>query len=79
MQVSVRGGCPVCRCLYGGVTLCAGVCRVGLPCVQVHGSLELLCLLLLSLELFIRYKWLGLHTFLRHKRTMIKVSTCLTG
>ncbi|XP_070205639.1 two pore channel protein 1-like [Littorina saxatilis] len=41
--------------------------------VGVHGSLELLCLLLLSLELFIRYKWLGLHTFLRHKRTMVKV------
>nr|KAG5700366.1 hypothetical protein BaRGS_029618 [Batillaria attramentaria] len=45
--------------------------------VGVHGSIELLCLLLLSLDLFIRYKWLGFHTFLRHKRTMIKLGMIL--
>lgn len=45
--------------------------------VGVHGSIELLCLLLLSLDLIIRYKWLGFHTFLRHKRTMIKLGMVL--
>jgi hypothetical protein len=40
---------------------------------QVHGALELFGLLILGLELGIRLKWLGLKTFIKHKRTLIKV------
>ncbi|XP_059149690.1 two pore channel protein 1-like [Physella acuta] len=40
--------------------------------VGVHGSIELLCLLILSLDLGIRVKWLGWLGFLKHKRTLFK-------
>jgi len=40
--------------------------------VGIHGSVEMLCLLILSLELGIRFKWQGWRVFFRHKRTVIK-------
>ncbi|CAG5133866.1 unnamed protein product, partial [Candidula unifasciata] len=40
--------------------------------VGVHGSVEMLCLLILSLDLGIRVKWLGWKSFLKHKRTLLK-------
>ena len=43
--------------------------------LQVHGSLEILFLLLLSLELGIRMKWLGLKAYFKqHPRTILKVT-----
>ncbi|RUS72394.1 hypothetical protein EGW08_019854, partial [Elysia chlorotica] len=40
--------------------------------VGVHGSLEMLCLLILSLDLGIRMKWLGWRSFFGHRRTFFK-------
>ncbi|KAL4223541.1 Two pore calcium channel protein 1 [Mactra antiquata] len=40
--------------------------------VGVHGSLEILMLLLLSLELGIRMKWLGWKVYFKHPRTCMK-------
>ncbi|XP_052801255.1 two pore calcium channel protein 1-like isoform X1 [Mya arenaria] len=40
--------------------------------VGVHGSLEILMLLVLSLELAIRMKWLSWRVYFRHPRTVIK-------
>lgn len=40
--------------------------------VGVHGSIEMLCLLILSLDLGIRFKWLGWRGFIKHKRTLFK-------
>lgn len=43
--------------------------------VYVHATLELLALVMVAFELCMKLRWLGLHTFLRHKRTMVK--TCV--
>nr|KAI8738376.1 two pore calcium channel protein 1-like [Biomphalaria glabrata] len=40
--------------------------------VGIHGSLEMLCLLILSLDLGIRFKWLRLWGFIKHRRTLFK-------
>lgn len=42
--------------------------------LQAHGSLELLGLIIVGTELVMKLKWQGWRTFVRHKRTMIKVS-----
>jgi hypothetical protein len=42
--------------------------------VGVHGSIELLALLVIGVELALKLRWIGWKTILRHKRTMIKVS-----
>lgn len=42
---------------------------------QVHATLELFALMVVVFELCMKLRWLGLHTFIRHKRTMVKV-TC---
>uniref|UniRef100_A0A8D0AQ65 Voltage-dependent calcium channel protein TPC1 n=1 Tax=Sander lucioperca TaxID=283035 RepID=A0A8D0AQ65_SANLU len=41
--------------------------------LQVHATLELLALVIVAFELCMKLRWLGFHTFIRHKRTMVKV------
>lgn len=41
--------------------------------LQVHATLELLALVMVAFELCMKLRWLGFHTFIRHKRTMVKV------
>uniref|UniRef100_A0A8C8GWB0 Voltage-dependent calcium channel protein TPC1 n=1 Tax=Oncorhynchus tshawytscha TaxID=74940 RepID=A0A8C8GWB0_ONCTS len=43
--------------------------------VYVHATLELLALVMVAFELCMKLRWLGFHTFIRHKRTMVK--TCV--
>uniref|UniRef100_A0A671MPL0 Two pore calcium channel protein 1-like n=1 Tax=Sinocyclocheilus anshuiensis TaxID=1608454 RepID=A0A671MPL0_9TELE len=43
--------------------------------VYVHATLELLVLVMVAFELCMKLRWLGFHTFIRHKRTMVK--TCV--
>ncbi|XP_023674429.1 two pore channel protein 1 isoform X2 [Paramormyrops kingsleyae] len=43
--------------------------------VYVHAPLELLALAMVAFELCMKMRWLGLHTFIRHRRTMVK--TCV--
>uniref|UniRef100_A0A8C9WMZ3 Voltage-dependent calcium channel protein TPC1 n=1 Tax=Scleropages formosus TaxID=113540 RepID=A0A8C9WMZ3_SCLFO len=43
--------------------------------VYVHATLELLALAMVAFELCMKLRWLGFHTFIRHKRTMVK--TCV--
>uniref|UniRef100_A0A673MPH2 Two pore calcium channel protein 1-like n=1 Tax=Sinocyclocheilus rhinocerous TaxID=307959 RepID=A0A673MPH2_9TELE len=43
--------------------------------VYVHATLELLALTMVAFELCMKLRWLGFHTFIRHKRTMVK--TCV--
>ncbi|XP_053276568.1 two pore channel protein 1 isoform X1 [Pleuronectes platessa] len=43
--------------------------------VYVHATLELLALVMVAFELCMKMRWLGFHTFIRHKRTMVK--TCV--
>ncbi|KAK1892390.1 Two pore calcium channel protein 1 [Dissostichus eleginoides] len=38
----------------------------------VHATLELLALVMVAFELCMKLRWLGFHTFIRHKRTMVK-------
>lgn len=42
--------------------------------IYVHTTLELLALMVVVFELCMKLRWLGLHTFVRHKRTMLKTS-----
>uniref|UniRef100_A0A8C5K345 Two pore channel 1 n=1 Tax=Jaculus jaculus TaxID=51337 RepID=A0A8C5K345_JACJA len=42
--------------------------------IYVHATLELLALMVVVFELSMKLRWLGLHTFVRHKRTMVKTS-----
>lgn len=42
--------------------------------LQVHATLELFALMVVVFELCMKLRWLGLHTFVRHKRTMVKVA-----
>ncbi|XP_061459125.1 two pore channel protein 1 isoform X2 [Rhineura floridana] len=43
--------------------------------IYVHATLELLALTVVVFELSMKMRWLGLHTYIRHKRTMVK--TCV--
>lgn len=45
--------------------------------LQVHATLELLALVMVAFELCMKLRWLGFHTFIRHKRTMVKVISLL--
>ncbi|XP_077456345.1 two pore channel protein 1 isoform X1 [Stigmatopora argus] len=40
--------------------------------VYIHATLELLALVIVAFELCMKLRWLGFHTFIRHKRTMVK-------
>ncbi|XP_063059065.1 two pore channel protein 1 isoform X2 [Engraulis encrasicolus] len=42
--------------------------------VYVHATLELLALVMVAFELCMKLRWLGFHTFIRHKRTMVKTN-----
>uniref|UniRef100_A0A452GBD8 Voltage-dependent calcium channel protein TPC1 n=1 Tax=Capra hircus TaxID=9925 RepID=A0A452GBD8_CAPHI len=42
--------------------------------IYVHATLELFALVVVVFELCMKLRWLGLHTFIRHKRTMVKTS-----
>lgn len=42
--------------------------------LQVHATLELLALVMVAFELCMKLRWLGFGTFIRHKRTMVKVT-----
>uniref|UniRef100_A0A8C6Z5M0 Two pore segment channel 1 n=1 Tax=Nothoprocta perdicaria TaxID=30464 RepID=A0A8C6Z5M0_NOTPE len=43
--------------------------------IYVHATLELFALIVVVFELSMKMRWLGFHTFIRHKRTMVK--TCV--
>ncbi|XP_075219021.1 two pore calcium channel protein 1-like isoform X4 [Lycorma delicatula] len=43
--------------------------------VGVHGTIELLCLSIIGIEVALKLRWIGWRTILNHKRTMIK---CIT-
>uniref|UniRef100_A0ABI8A4K0 Ion transport domain-containing protein n=1 Tax=Felis catus TaxID=9685 RepID=A0ABI8A4K0_FELCA len=42
--------------------------------IYVHATLELFALMVVVFELCMKLRWLGLHTFIRHRRTMVKTS-----
>ncbi|XP_051032495.1 two pore channel protein 1 [Phodopus roborovskii] len=42
--------------------------------IYVHATLELFALMVVVFELCMKLRWLGFHTFVRHKRTMLKTS-----
>ncbi|ERE75247.1 two pore calcium channel protein 1 [Cricetulus griseus] len=42
--------------------------------IYVHATLELFALMVVVFELCMKLRWLGFHTFVRHKRTMVKTS-----
>lgn len=42
--------------------------------VGIHGTLELVALGVIGVELALKLRWIGWKTILAHKRTMIKVS-----
>lgn len=41
--------------------------------VYIHATLELFALVMVAFELCMKLRWLGFHTFIRHKRTMVKL------
>lgn len=43
--------------------------------VGIHGTLELVALTVIGIELALKLRWIGWNTILNHKRTMLKVST----
>ncbi|XP_077164863.1 two pore channel protein 1 isoform X1 [Paroedura picta] len=43
--------------------------------IYIHATLELLALAIVVFELSMKMRWLGFHTYIRHKRTMVK--TCV--
>uniref|UniRef100_A0A670ZW95 Voltage-dependent calcium channel protein TPC1 n=1 Tax=Pseudonaja textilis TaxID=8673 RepID=A0A670ZW95_PSETE len=43
--------------------------------IYVHATLELFALTIVLFELSMKLRWLGCHTYIRHKRTMVK--TCV--
>ncbi|XP_077417580.1 two pore channel protein 1 [Vanacampus margaritifer] len=45
--------------------------------VYIHATLELLALVIVAFELCMKLRWLGFHTFIRHKRTMVKACVLL--
>ncbi|KAG8146205.1 hypothetical protein E2320_012577 [Naja naja] len=42
--------------------------------IYVHATLELFALTVVLFELSMKLRWLGCHTYIRHKRTMVKTS-----
>lgn len=42
---------------------------------QVHSSIELAALVLVAFQQFLKTRWIGWRTFLKHRRTLIKVVT----
>lgn len=73
---------PTLSSLRGEVVGCDGQREdrgPAMPCLrtlwlQVHATLELFALMVVVFELCMKLRWLGLHTFVRHKRTMVKVA-----
>ena len=64
------------------ILLCLGF--VEEPCldelhvpVQVHGAIELCALVLISVQVALKTRWIGWRTFMLHKRTAIKVLTLI--
>ncbi|XP_068937696.1 two pore channel protein 1 isoform X5 [Petaurus breviceps papuanus] len=45
--------------------------------IYVHATLELFALMVVVFELCMKMRWLGFHTFIRHKRTMVKTVVLL--
>uniref|UniRef100_A0A7N4NL63 Two pore segment channel 1 n=1 Tax=Sarcophilus harrisii TaxID=9305 RepID=A0A7N4NL63_SARHA len=45
--------------------------------IYVHATLELFALMVVVFELSMKMRWLGFHTFIRHKRTMVKTVVLL--
>nr|XP_060641421.1 two pore channel protein 1 [Anolis sagrei ordinatus] len=45
--------------------------------IYIHATLELLALTVVVFELSMKMRWLGFHTYIRHKRTMVKTSVLL--
>eukprot|EP00062_Callorhinchus_milii_P016769 gi/632968409/ref/XP_007900510.1/ PREDICTED: two pore calcium channel protein 1 [Callorhinchus milii] len=45
--------------------------------IYVHATLELFALLTVVFEVGMKMRWLGFHTFIRHKRTMLKSAVLL--
>lgn len=45
--------------------------------IYVHATLELFALMVVVFELCMKLRWLGFHTFVRHKRTMVKTSVLM--
>uniref|UniRef100_A0A6I8MZV1 Two pore segment channel 1 n=1 Tax=Ornithorhynchus anatinus TaxID=9258 RepID=A0A6I8MZV1_ORNAN len=45
--------------------------------IYVHATLELLALMVVVFELSVKMRWLGFHTFVRHRRTMVKTVVLL--
>ncbi|XP_038619513.1 LOW QUALITY PROTEIN: two pore calcium channel protein 1 [Tachyglossus aculeatus] len=45
--------------------------------IYVHATLELLALMVVVFELSVKMRWLGFHTFVRHKRTVVKTVVLL--
>ena len=43
--------------------------------IQVHSSIELCGLILMSVQLFLKTRWIGWRSFLKHKRTLMKMVT----
>lgn len=43
--------------------------------VGIHGTLELVALAIIGIELALKLRWIGWSTILRHKRTMLKCVT----
>lgn len=41
--------------------------------VPIHGTLELVALGVIGVELALKLRWIGWRTILKHKRTMVKV------
>lgn len=39
----------------------------------VHSSMELLALVIVSVELIMKFRWVGFKIFIRHPRSMVKV------
>lgn len=76
-QTAVKPTCPLKK---GGAEcgLCFAAVLTRAVLWQVHATLELFALIVVVFELSMKMRWLGFHTFIRHKRTMVKVS-CLLG
>ena len=47
---------------------------VGYVGTYIHGTLEVICLMIISVESFMKVRWMSPKVFLRHKRSMFKVS-----
>ncbi|KAH0625442.1 hypothetical protein JD844_014959 [Phrynosoma platyrhinos] len=45
--------------------------------IYIHATLELLALTVVVFELSMKMRWLGFHTYIRHKRTMVKFAEAI--